>query len=645
MIAYYKEHKNIFYAFLILVFIIYGNTLKNKYALDDEYITVTNYPTKGKEKEYIPNHTLVSKGISAIPKIWQSRYAHDSEGAFDYRPVAATTFAIEYSIFGQNPFVSHLVNLLLYFTCVWLIYCVLTLLLRNHVQGNLIPFLAALIFLIHPIHTEVVNNLKCRDELLCFVFCFASLWFCLKAHDKPHWKYLLLIIVCLALAIFSKLTAKLFLVLIPLTLFFFRKINIKQIIILLFIIVFIYFLFPFLKRNIVTEEEVRRFYHFENPFYTDDVSFIHRIIVSIKTLGFYIKSLIFPNPLKVYYGVNTFDMSKTINWYFFVAIAFLIVTTYYFLKSKNRIALFAFLMFCAAIAPFTNIATPAPGIVAERFVYVASFGFSLLLAVIISPYFKQINFNHIKQFTQKPFLAITPIILICTIYIWNRNNTWHDKITLLEHDIKYLDNSAKANSLMANEYMEMLHDKQAPKYPPQTLIQKCIFHYDAAIRNDSTLYTAYNNIGVIYFSFLNDLVKAENYFRLATKIRPKYAQAYENIGNCLKAKNQPDSAIYYYKQAILSKPKQYSAYTSWYEILFNQKKYNNCISLMNVALSNFVDNYELTVNKANCFLMKGDTTNALLIYETAYQIFPNQNLVDFLNKKYQETGSKKSIGI
>lgn len=66
---------------------------------------------------------------------------------------------------------------------------------------------------------------------------------------------------------------------------------------------------------------------------------------------------------------------------------------------------------------------------------------------------------------------------------------------------------------------------------------------------------------------------------------------------------------------------------------------------MNVALSNFVDNYELTVNKANCFLMKGDTTNALLIYETAYQIFPNQNLVDFLNKKYQETGSKKTIGL
>ena len=127
MIAYYKEHKNIFYAFLILVFIIYGNTLKNKYALDDEYITVTNFPVKGKEKEYIPNHTLVSKGISAIPKIWQSRYAHDSEGAFDYRPVAATTFAIEYSIFGQNPFVSHLINLLLYFICVWLVYCVLTL--------------------------------------------------------------------------------------------------------------------------------------------------------------------------------------------------------------------------------------------------------------------------------------------------------------------------------------------------------------------------------------------------------------------------------------------------------------------------------------------------------------------------------------
>jgi hypothetical protein len=66
MTTFFKEHKNVFFVFLVLVFIFYGNSLKNKYALDDDYITVTNLKEKGKEKEFVPNHKLVSKGFSGI---------------------------------------------------------------------------------------------------------------------------------------------------------------------------------------------------------------------------------------------------------------------------------------------------------------------------------------------------------------------------------------------------------------------------------------------------------------------------------------------------------------------------------------------------------------------------------------------------
>lgn len=48
-------------------------------------VTVTNFPTKG--KEFVPNHKLVSKGFGGIVKIWKSRYAHDSEGSFDYETI------------------------------------------------------------------------------------------------------------------------------------------------------------------------------------------------------------------------------------------------------------------------------------------------------------------------------------------------------------------------------------------------------------------------------------------------------------------------------------------------------------------------------------------------------------------------------
>lgn len=643
MFNYYKKHKIVFFTFLVLTFLFYGNSLKNKYALDDEYITVTNFPIKGKEKEYVPNQKLVSKGLGGIVGIWKSRYAHDSEGAFDYRPIATTSFAIEYAIFGQNSFVSHLINILLYFLTVWLFYCLLLQLFDKTDKNQQIVFLAALLFLIHPIHTEVVNNLKCRDELICMLSCFIALWFSIKYIDSPSIKNLFLIILFFLIAHFSKRTAMIFFGVIPLALIIYRKLNWKQTSLLLSVFVIVYALIPIIKMNIVTEKVIRSFHHFENPFYTDNVSFIHKIIVAIKTFGYYIHLLVFPYPLRNYYGANMFDMSASLNIYFFISILFLGASAYYIYKTKNKTALFALLLFCGAIAPFTNLVTPAPGIIGERFAFVASTGFCLLIAVIISKYFNNQLFSSPKQFMSKPFMSLSPIILIFMFYTWNRNSDWQSKLILFERDIKKSENSAKANSLIANEYMEMLRSNGPKKYSDQVLIQKCIHHYQTAIKNDSTLYTAYNNVGVIYFSHLREIDNAEKYFRLAIKIKPEYAQAFENLGNCYGTKNDTKSALEYYKKAILIKPKQFTAYTSAVSILFNQKKYDNCIKLLSIAHTQFPNNYELIAQEANSILMKGDTINAISKFEDAYNIFPNQNLAQFLNKKYKETGSGKTI--
>ncbi|MBC7696053.1 MAG: hypothetical protein H7141_11475 [Burkholderiales bacterium] len=67
------EHKAIYTLFLVLTFLFYGNSLKNKYSLDDEYVTITNSPAKG--QPFIPNNKLIKDGF----KIWVSHYAHDSE--------------------------------------------------------------------------------------------------------------------------------------------------------------------------------------------------------------------------------------------------------------------------------------------------------------------------------------------------------------------------------------------------------------------------------------------------------------------------------------------------------------------------------------------------------------------------------------
>src|SRR5688572_16807972 len=91
------------YGLLIFIFgfAIYFNAIFNDYNLDDELVT--------------QNHRLTSKGISAIPEIFQSPYYEDNAGyKYEYRPMVLASFAVEYSLFGDNAQVSHLINVLLY---------------------------------------------------------------------------------------------------------------------------------------------------------------------------------------------------------------------------------------------------------------------------------------------------------------------------------------------------------------------------------------------------------------------------------------------------------------------------------------------------------------------------------------------------
>ena len=151
----------------ILVFVLYGNSIKNKYAVDDSYVTVTT-PER-------PNNPRIAQGLKGIPKIFVSHYVESGYQSFDYRPLVLVTFAIEYQFFGSNPHISHLINVLLYaFTCV-ILFSILCKILKN--DNIILPLLITFLFAIHPIHTEVVDNLKCRDELLAFFLGICSLEF------------------------------------------------------------------------------------------------------------------------------------------------------------------------------------------------------------------------------------------------------------------------------------------------------------------------------------------------------------------------------------------------------------------------------------------------------------------------------------
>lgn len=641
MITYYREHKRLFLVFFVLTFLFYGNTLKNKFSLDDEYVTVTNTPVAG--QNYTPNNKSSILGIKGIPKIWQSRYAQDEESSFEYRPVTTSSLAIEYSIFGQNPLVNHLFNVLLYFFTVCLLFIVLLKLFESQSYHIHIAFLTSLLFLIHPIHSEVVNSIKSRDELLALFFSLLALWYSLAFYQKANFKNGLLIILFLLLGVFSKKSAMIFLAIIPLTIIFYRGFSIKSIIACIVGIGTVYILAGLIENNLVTDETIRQFYSFENPMYVAKLSFFDKVIIAVKTLGFYVKFLIIPFPFRFYYGGNTFDVSPAINYYFFIALSFLALSFFYYFKTKNKLFLFGLLFFLGSIFPFLNFITPVAGILGERLAYIATIGFSIMIISLLLPYLKLIDITTLKNLFFQPKIYGTILIVVCLIYSINRNSNWHDKTSLFEHDMPILTESAKANSLMANEYFDIFRKGQT-KYRPDVLLQKILFHYKLAIKNDSNFHTAYNNAGVVYYNYLKDLTSAKQYFHLAIKLRPNYSQAYINLGDCYKQEGKLDSAFNCYKKALQINPKQYIAYSVFIKMLYEQKQYKKAMAVYKVASIYFPNDYYLIGQYADCYFMLGDKKKALQEYEKAYAISPSSQLATYLYTNYTELGDNASAG-
>ena len=197
-----------FWYFPLLVFLLalvqYSNTLTHDYAWDDELVITKNAATQ--------------KGIAGLGTIWTKPSFITQRDI--YRPIPQSLFAIEKQFFGNNPAVGHGFSILYYALCVLLLFLVLKKLFRKTHPVILLAITA--LFAVHPIHTEVVANIKSRDEILALLFGLGSIFFFIKYLDYSKIKYLLLAIIMLGLGCLSKLNAITILGFFP-VLYFYRK--------------------------------------------------------------------------------------------------------------------------------------------------------------------------------------------------------------------------------------------------------------------------------------------------------------------------------------------------------------------------------------------------------------------------------------
>ena len=144
----------------IIGFLLFANTLGHQWCLDDYSVIVDNWVTQ--------------KGAAGISDHLTHDYRYgywNSQGDL-YRPLSLILFSLEWSFFGNNPFPGHLINVLLYsFLCIFF-----GMALYKWSRSATFSMIASLLFAVHPVHTEVVANIKSRDELLAMFFLILTWW-------------------------------------------------------------------------------------------------------------------------------------------------------------------------------------------------------------------------------------------------------------------------------------------------------------------------------------------------------------------------------------------------------------------------------------------------------------------------------------
>ncbi len=525
----------------LLGFVFYFNSLNNQYALDDGIVIVKNI--------------YVKDGFKGIKKIlttdaydsyYKSMKAKQQLSGGRYRPLSFVTFAIEQQIWGDDykenefpnskiTFIRHLINVLLYIlSVIVLLYFLRNILLPEKVA---VSFAVCLLFLIHPLHTEVVANIKSRDEILSFLFIISTFIFYFKHLDTKKTRYIVLSLLSLFFALLSKEYAVTVLLLLPLLLYI-KGFSLKDHVLKYALFVLVTLIYIGMRVKFVgfgSNQDNTDVLNNPYLFATASEKWATEIFVLLK----YLKQLFFPMVLSSDYSYNTIPYVGFSNSFVLISILVhlgLVALTILFFK-KRHVLSFALAFYLLHLFLVSNLFLNIGATMGERLVYHSSFGWALALAIGGNWFFEKLNSEKTKQIVF--FALFIPITILCGAKTIERNAEWENDTTLFTSDALKVPNSAMVNGNAGKAYVDM---SETPEYKTneKELLEKAMVHLKKSVEIHPRYVNGYINIGVVYFKQKN-YEKTEEYWYKAKEIFPR---------NPLITRNFEVLAITYYNEAM-----------------------------------------------------------------------------------------------
>ena len=516
----------------VAAFLFYSNTLNHGYTQDDSIVITENMYT--------------TDGFSGIPGIlskdtFYGFFKTDGKSKLvsggRYRPLTLVMFATGYQFFGQSPFIGHLMNVLWFcLTCLMLYWLLLKLFRfeKNPEYAGMIAFCTAMIFAAHPIHTEVVANIKGRDEIIALLGSLAALYFSIRGYREKNNTLNLLGAGIFFLTLFSKENAITFLAIIPITYWVFTKAEIGKIITQTIPFVIAAVVFLVIRGSILGwslgEPPIELM---NNPFVKIEggryvpFSAGEELATIFHTLGHYVKLLFVPHPLTHDYYPRHIDMMSFGDVSVILSMVGYLAALVWslFATFKRKPIGYAVLFYLTTLSIVSNLAFPVGTNMAERLIFMPSVGFCLLMALGFGELSKVLSESRVSK---NILWVVLGLSLIYGAGTFNRNKAWKDNFTLFTTDIKTSKNSAKLRNAVAGELLNKYGNAPVAQRNAASL-NEAVVHLKEATRIHPNYKNAYLLLGNAH-NYLKKYEESIQYYNKALTFDPGYAEANNNLG-------------------------------------------------------------------------------------------------------------------
>ncbi len=598
-----------------IAFLIYANTISHDYALDDASAISANYVTK--------------KGIEGIPTIFTEHYRFgywNSPGTL-YRPIPLALFALEWELAPDNPHVYHFVNVLLYALTAYLLFWTLCVVMPKLGPG--LPFLTTLLFITHPIHVEVVANIKSADEILSFLFCMSAVYFLWKYLKATNPKWLAVSLFFYLLAMFSKENAITFLAVFPLLIYSFSKVSFTKNLTTssLYAIPAGIYLLARLKvlGSMSGEKELAPLL---DNFLSGAPDTSTRLASAFLMVGKYLVTLIFPHPLGSDFGYNQILLTNWTDWRVILVVTAVAAALFYALKTLKSKAIpsFAILYFAITFSIFSNVLMLIGSSFGDRFMYFPSLGFAMILAFLILKFFnsssqnKPVSLTQFFQLYKLPLLVAGIVALAYSFKTIDRNRAWEDSFSLYDTDIKIAPNSAKLNYHYGLELSKrgLVAEESAIQ---ADLMNRAFSHFAKAAEIYPDYHDAYGQMGLMHYRNKSHDLALENYEK-SLALKPNNATVLSNMGKIYFERNEIEKAREVYQQAVRIDPRFVDARQNLGAVYAISKQYDKAIEQFTEALKYAPENAVINLYLGYAYRDKGDTANAEIYLNRAYTLDP-----------------------